>query len=272
MRGPMPKAKRPWRLAALTAILAVLSAANAETAPPAVTDIAAELHARAIGNAYQTSRGLAICVESPKGEWFLWYAAHPDKGEASTRRCVPPEHSHGIFPTVRMLPPIGVADPPSFSGATSIEYAADLLQSGEPDDQRSCGPLFPWYLVVTRPEGRRNGFYVIVRVAAPWRRDFTSCQWAGGRPATITRQYVEVVSIESMDDGDGTSILWSHDRTPVLLRLRAIPSTPWTSDGRVFIVPYSVLGPKLQRAGWNNLTRNEEVLSVIRSTKSTREK
>lgn len=269
MRDPMSKAIRAWRFAALAAMLAILSAANAEAAPPAVTDIAAELHARAIGHAYQTSRGLAICVESAKGEWFLWYAAHPNEGETLMSHCVAPARSHGIFPMVRMLPPFGKADTPSFSGATSIEYTADPIQSGWPDDQRGCGPLFPWFLVVTRPDGRRRGFYVIVRIADPWRRDFSRCRWAGGRPATITRQYDDVVTIESVDAGDGTSVLWSHDRTPILLRVRAIPTSAWTSDGNVFIVPYSVLGPQLQAAGWDSLRRNEAVLSVIRSTVST---
>jgi hypothetical protein len=271
MRGRTPKAIRPWRLAALAAMLAVLPAANAAAAP-AVTDIAAKLHARAIGDAYQTSRGLAICAETPKGGWLLWYAAHPNEGVASARSCVPPAYSRSIFPMVRMLPPLGVADTPSFSGVTSIEYTADPILSGQPDDQRGCGPLFPWYLVVTQPEGRRKEFYVIVRVAEPWGRHFAGCQWTDGRPVTITRRYIEVVTIERMDGGDGTSILWSHNRTPVLLRVRAIPSFPWTSDGNVFIVPHSVLGPKLQATGSDSPTRNEAVLSVIRSTVITPQK
>jgi hypothetical protein len=125
---------------------------------------------------------------------------------------------------------------------------------------------------VKKASGRTEAFYIIVRLKKPRRISYT-CSDSGVRGsvpvAPVTINYDEVGTIESIDVGNGTSIVEafaSNATRPVLLRLRAIPATPWASEGNVFLIPQSVVGLKLTAAGWDPGPRYEALLSVIRST------
>lgn len=256
--------KHSWHLAVLVATLGILPALGANATSPAVTDVAAELHVREVDDAYQTSRGIAICVMTAEG-WFLWYMAHPHEHQAPTPRyCRLPAGAKDIAPMIQMGPTpyyAGGLRPAAFSGATSI-----VFNPGGPGAH--CASLFSSYYVVTLPDGRKYGFYVIVRLAKPFTVSYISCEDRNLRATPFVVQFGELGVLNSVDAGNGTSILWFPSRraaVPVILQVRGIPATAWASGNNVFLIPRSVLGPKLAAAGDDSSRRYQALLSVIRS-------
>jgi hypothetical protein len=252
---------RRWWLAGLTTMFTVMPTIAAPAGPPAVTDVGAELHARALGETYLTARGTAICVQSTAGSWHLWYVAHPAELAPAARGCPAPRGAEDIAPTVQFGPTAqyaGLLRPATFSGATSV-----VMNTGGVGAH--CAPLFSSYYTVTMRDGRSEAFYIIVRLSKP-RKISYACSDGDGRTKPFSVDFADVGPLESIDAGDGTSILYALDLNaarPVLLRVRAVPSLPWESGHSVFLIPHRVLGPKLAAAGDDQRSRYAALLAII---------
>lgn len=242
----------------------VLPASGGNAMLPAVTNVQAELHAHDLGYAYETARGLAICVRTDKG-WILWRAGSPHERTAPASACRAPNGASIITPDVIMAGQHGWAMP-TFGGAMSIRAKYDAW-SGE--EVRTCQRAFSPYYVVTYPNGKKQAFYVIARLAEPEKLNFSLCSWNSGRPPMVTFRYGTINVLQSVDIGGGATILWAdgggYHPTPVLLRVRRLPSTPWTSNGQIYIIPRRFLEAKFIAAGDDQRARYEAVVSVIRS-------
>lgn len=66
-----------------------------------VTDIGTELRIRDLLDAYQTARGIAICVKTAEG-WFPWYVSHPRESTPPAATCRVPAGAASITPEVMM--------------------------------------------------------------------------------------------------------------------------------------------------------------------------
>lgn len=250
--------------AASIAMCCVLPAFSGNATQPAVTDVQAKLHIRNLTYAYQTVQGLAICARTDRG-WILWYAASPHERAAPASTCRVPIGANVITPDVIIAGKDGWAMP-TFDGAVSIRAGYDAWSG---DDLYICQRAFSPYYIVTFPNGETRAFYVIVPFAEPETLNFSMCEWNQFKPAMVTFRYGTVRTLESVDVGAGTTILWDsgggYHPTPILLRVRRLPSKPWTSDGHVYIIPRRFLEQKFAAAGDDQRAQYDAIVSVIRS-------
>lgn len=246
----------------LAIVVSLMALPAAHAALPEVTDIAAKLHARATGDAYQTVRGLAICVQTAKGDWFPWYAAHPDLREAPRAQCRVPAGAKFIYPMVPLAWKPCFKGCATFSGATRIVWQPSGLGD-------LCGYMFGDYYSVTRPDGHRQKFYVFVRLSKPRSVRFNACPFDHWKRTAMAFQYASVVPLFSVALDDGTSIVWYsyNNAHPVLLRMRGVPSAPWTNHGDVFILPPEAIAPELAAAGDQPYARYAALQSALQSLK-----
>lgn len=88
-------------LGTLIATPTVLPASAAQASPPPIIDIGGKLHARQLGNAYQTTHGIGVCVKTAAG-WFPWFVSHPQERATPSSSCKVPGGAKFVDPEVIM--------------------------------------------------------------------------------------------------------------------------------------------------------------------------
>ena len=214
-----------------------------------IVDVAAQRHFIRTDDFYADGQGrLLLCVQTENRQWALWDPRKDSLAAPVGQKCEAPSGLRRFNPMVRWPPVEGaiqaVADSSSFSHAASIH-----ADSG---GTTNCGPNLASFFTVTYPNGSRESFYLIVRLDRPVSLPLNAwCESAGGHERDYRQFYDVAPVIDSIDLGNGSTLLSGRrdGQEPVLLIVRRLPRSVWSSNGDIFVVPQLTLGPLLEAAG-----------------------
>ena len=241
-------------------ILIICGSKAALSQTPDVIDVASKEGFISVGDLYTNGAEFFMCVQRRSGDFSLW---NPVTGEASSPiagKCNLPTGFHYIinnitYPQLGSGKQIGNA---SFGGAIQIVRRTTGINN--------CGPNYTDYISITMNDGTREEYYVISRLKSKFTPKIPDeCENALAPNASFAENFTDVNSMGSTDLGDGRTLLFSFDRSAqlVLLLISKLPSTVWSSNGNVFLVPRQILAPQLDNAGSDEEGRYRALLRVI---------
>jgi hypothetical protein len=128
-----------------------------------------------------------------------------------------------------------------------------------------CGPNLAAFYTVRYPGGMIYSFYVVARLDTS--QEVPPDAWCESTRSR-ERGYVQdfdLMTIRSVDLGNGATLLygWRAGFEPVVLIVRALPTNSVWTNGDVFLVPKSMLGPALDAAGADLGARYTALLDII---------
>jgi hypothetical protein len=245
--------------------------ARAATAPTDdIEDIIAKHHFTWIGNIFTDGTVKFLCVETDNHEYGLWNpltdhlsATIPEKQRQSAsidEKCEHPglhwlgtdqELNHMM---VNRLPIGGVpandTSHSNFGDGATLSLVFDMYS-------KRCGPNLASYFTLTHRDGKTDSFYIVVRFKRPQLYVAENCDDSDDPKQELILDLDSIWQLNSVDLGDGRTLLFSntnryapYGRGPVVLIVREIPNSVWSSDGNVFIIPTNLLRPQLMKDRW----------------------
>lgn len=238
---------------------------------PDVEDLYEKHHFLSVGDMYTDGHAKLLCVETSPKKYSLWNPADDSFSFPTEKEsCSVKQNFHSLFDMIRPIqlpggPPETPPNQSSFSGGAI--YEDDHGLSG------NCGPNQTTSYAVIYRNGATESFYLVVRLKKPKTKEIgEDCD---GPPEKIVQQFDtdSVIFLNSVDLGNGKSLIYEmfderpHDGDPVqpiLLLVKKLPKTVWSSNRNIFIVPGSYLSKSLSwEAGFNLARRYKSVLDAI---------
>jgi len=241
-----------------------------------VVDLTQRLQLTKVGDVITDGHARFVCVEDNKHWAYLMNVTTYKRtrylpfagGSAGCSSRLPADlkrvNTSVQYATVQTIADFPLRSEASFSGARIL-----LRNAGA---ARVCGPNLPFYYTVNYPNSSYS-FYLIVRLKTPLQLHIASyCANVATDAAKpgIDRVYQFYFGdeglIQAIDTGNGATLLIdgnSNATEPVLLTVKSLPATVWSSQQNIFIVPRDVLDPVLQQAGLDPVKRFEALMAVI---------
>lgn len=148
-----------------------------------------------------------------------------------------------------------------FSGAKSIE-----LKYKHMTDNINCDPYLTGTYTVTYLNGSSSSFFLIGRLQTPDTISVNEDKRLCGNVSTgsVEVRYDQVLGLlESIDAGNGTTLLYAPNAPPVILLVRTLPDAVWSSKGNVYIIAADKLQPQLNKAGPDPVKKYRVLLRMI---------
>lgn len=240
-------------------------AAADEDESGAIVDLGALDHIRATHELYTDGHNPLLCIETDTGKNMLLNPTDNTLSPFNMPTC--PATSTVQLPdrTLHPLNPMVINYASCNSGQTFKFVDGSTICATFDNPSNHCGSNIQLYYTVTFPDGKEDSFYVAARRKEPYEYTMEAwCDAAGGKEHKVLQKFDILWDLSSLDLGDGRALLVAEGGTrPMVIIVSGTPKSVISLSGDIFLIPRSILAPKLDQAGENLQARYQALLAAI---------